>query len=91
MLRSWLTPDQLHQFNEHSWFIVRGGDTGKRYRINYANVAYNVHELDDNEHVVQRFCIVLKGNLPVGDVMLMQKISFEKTELDARRIANRRT
>jgi hypothetical protein len=48
LLRSWLTTDQLHQFDEHGWFIVRGSDTGKRYRINSADVAYNIHELDDD-------------------------------------------
>jgi hypothetical protein len=90
LLRSWLTPDQLRQFNEHGWFIVRGCDTDVRYRVNYANVAYNVHELDDNDHVVRCFCIVPTGNLPVGDVTLAQKLAFETTELEARRIANRR-
>jgi hypothetical protein len=91
LLRSWLTPDQLRQFDEHGWFIVRGGDTGERYRINYANVTYNVHQLDDNDHVVQRFCVVPAGNLPVADVMLAQKTSLENMELDVRRVANRRT
>jgi hypothetical protein len=90
LLRSWLTPDQLRQFNEHGWFIVRGCDTGVHYRINYASVAYNVHELDNNDQVVQCFCVVPEGNLPIGDVMLSQKMWFEMMELDTRRIANRR-
>jgi hypothetical protein len=90
LLRSWLTHDQLRQFDEHGWFIVRGSDTGERYRINYGNVAYNIHELDDNDHVVQRFCVVREGELPVGDVMLAQKIAFETEKLHARRVANRR-
>ena len=89
-LRSWLTPDQLRQFDEHGCFIVRGSDTGKRYQINYGNVAYNIDELDDNDCVVQRFCVVPEGNLPVGDVMLTQNFAFEKDELNARRVANRR-
>jgi hypothetical protein len=90
LLRSWLTSGQLRQFDRHGWFIVRGSDTGERYRINYANVAYNVHELDDNDRVVQRFCVVPEGELPVGDVMLAQKIAFETEEPHARRVANRR-
>jgi hypothetical protein len=88
LLRSWLTTDQLHQFDEHGWFIVRGSDTGKRYRINSADVAYNIHELDDNGRIVERFCVVPEGNFPIGDIMLTQKIAFETEELKARRVAN---
>jgi hypothetical protein len=90
LLRAWLTPDQLRQFDEHGWFIVRGDETGKRYRINYADASYNVQELNNDGLAVACFCIVPEGNLPVGDVMLVQKMAFELDELAARRIANRR-
>ncbi len=55
LLRSWLTPDQLRQFNESGWFIVRGGETGRHYRITYPHAPYNVHELDCDDEVVYVF------------------------------------
>jgi hypothetical protein len=88
LLRSWLTPDQLSQFDKHRWFIVRGSDTGKRYRINYANAPFNVHELDDDGKVVLRLCVVPQDITAPGDIMLSQKIALEKDELETRRIAN---
>ncbi|UWU75482.1 hypothetical protein N2603_36545 [Bradyrhizobium huanghuaihaiense] len=45
LLRAWLSPVQLAQFDEHQYFDVVGCDTAKRYRINYGTAA-NVHELD---------------------------------------------
>jgi hypothetical protein len=33
LLRSWLTPDQLNQWDARKEFEVIGGDTGTRYRI----------------------------------------------------------
>jgi hypothetical protein len=32
LLRAWLTLDQLRQYDANGWFIVRGSDTGARYR-----------------------------------------------------------
>jgi len=89
LLRSCLSAEQCKQFDKNHYFIVRGSDTGERYRINYADVAYNVHELDDQGDIVKRFCFVPEGNLPAGDVMLTQKLLLENDELKARAISNR--
>jgi hypothetical protein len=88
LLRSWLTPDQLRQFDESGWFIVRGGETGRRYRITYPRAPYNVHELDCDDEIVLRLCFVPKGIDAPGDVMLAQKISLETDEFSGRGVAN---
>ena len=89
LLRSWLSNEQREQFDKSRYFTVRGSETGERYRIMYGDTAYNVHELDDQDIIVRRFCFVPEGNLAPGDVMLAQKILLEKDELKARAIANR--
>jgi hypothetical protein len=88
LLRSWLTPDQLRQFDESGWFIVCGGETGCRYRITYPRAPYNVCELDCHDEAVLRLCFIPKGIDAPGDVMLAQKIALETDELSARTIAN---
>lgn len=88
LLRSWLTPDQLSQFDESGSFIVRGRETGRRYRITYPDAPYNVHELDCCDKVVLRLCFKPKDINAPGDVMLAQKIDLENDELGARAIAN---
>jgi hypothetical protein len=45
LLREWLSPEQLAQYDEHSYFEVIGCRTGKRYRIDHG-VGLNVYELD---------------------------------------------
>jgi hypothetical protein len=90
LLRSWLTLDQLRQFDANGSFIVRGGDSGGRYRINYPRAPYNVDELGDDGEVVLRLCFVPEEIYAPGDIMLAQKLSLEADELSARSIANRR-
>ena len=89
LLRSWLSPGQLRQFDTERWFVVHGGETGRRYRVTYPSAPYNVHELNCNDEVVLRLCFIPKDVVPPGDVMLAQKISLEYDELDTRAIANR--
>jgi hypothetical protein len=89
LLRSWLTPDQLCQFDDNGWFIVRGGETGRRYRVTYPRAPYNVHELDCHDEIVLRLCFGPEGIDAPGDVMLAQKMALEADELNARAIANR--
>lgn len=89
LLRSWLTLDQLRQFDENGSFIVRGGDTGHHYRVTFPHAPYNVHELDDDGNVVLRLCVIPKGIDAPGDIMLAQKIWLEADELGTRAVANR--
>jgi hypothetical protein len=67
---------------------VTGGETGRRYRIRYGN-AMNVQQLDHHGREVQSLCFSPRDLLPVGDVMLAQKLALELIETDALRVANR--
>jgi hypothetical protein len=82
LLRSWLTPAQLAQYDADKFFEVIGCASKKRYRIRHGR-ATNVDELDGAAAVVCRWCFVPAGNLVIGDVMLAQKIALETDELGA--------
>jgi hypothetical protein len=88
LLRHWLSPRQLAQFDAFNFFDVVGCHTAKRYRIYHATAA-NVEELDKVGHPIVRYCFVPKGYLVPGDVMLAQKIALETDELAALEVANR--
>ena len=88
LLRQWLSPPQRAQFTEKGYFEVVGGDTGKRYRI-YAGVATNVCEVDKNGRPTLGLCFLPMGDLPMGDVMLSQKIALESSENRALGVARR--
>ena len=90
LLRQWLSPPQRAQFAEKGYFEVVGGDTGKRYRI-YAGAATNVCEVDENGRPTLGLCFLPMGNLPIGDVMLSQKIALESSESRALRVATIRS
>lgn len=79
LLRHWLSPAQRGQFAEKGYFDVVGGDTGNRYRI-YAGAATNVCEIDENGRPKTGLCFLPRGDLPIGDVMLAQKIALETCE-----------
>lgn len=82
-----LTPEQLRQYEEHSYFDVIGGVTGHRYRIRHGKVM-NIDELDTDGFRLSKRCLHPVGNLVVGDVMLAQKIALELFETEALAIAN---
>ena len=84
LLRQWLSPVQRAQFAEKGYFV--GGDTGKRYRI-YAGAATNVCELDESGRPTLGLCFLPMGELPIGDVMLSQKIALESSESRALAVA----
>jgi hypothetical protein len=88
LLREWLSPKQLAEFDGCRHFEVIGCDSGKRYRIRYGRAA-NVYELDDAGHPRVGWCFVLAAHLAAGDVMLAQKIALETNELAALAVANR--
>jgi hypothetical protein len=77
LLRSWLTPEQLNQWDSRDEFEVIGFATGTRYRIT-RGVAMNVHQLNDTGEMVRQWCFQPQGKLAVGDVLLAQKIALEK-------------
>jgi hypothetical protein len=81
-----LSSAQRKQYATHGYFDVTGGDTGKHYRI-WHGCQLNVEQLHQNgKHV--RLCFVPRGGLPVGDIMLAQKIALELFESEAVEVAN---
>ena len=88
LLRHWLSPVQAAQFAEKGYFEVVGGETGKRYRI-YAGAATNVCEVDEKGRKKVGLCFLPIGELPIGDVMLSQKIALENSESGALAVARR--
>jgi hypothetical protein len=88
LLREWLSPEQLAQFDAQRYFDVIGCYSGKRYRIHYG-VMTNVHEIDDHDRFLVAWCFLPEGPLVAGDVMLAQKIALETHENAALAVANR--
>lgn len=79
LLRSWLSPAQLVQFDAHSHFDVIGSDSGRKYRIKFG-ICANILELSEDGRPKAGWCVVPDGCLVPGDVMLAQKIALETCE-----------
>jgi hypothetical protein len=88
LLRRWLSPAQQARLAENGYFEVVGCDTGRRYRI-HAGAATNVCELDELGRPKLGLCFMPLGELPIGDVMLAQKIALESSERGALAVATR--
>jgi hypothetical protein len=88
LLRSWLSPKQAQQWDALNEFEVVGSHTGTRYRIRRGKTM-NVHELDRAGNIVAHWCFAPQGDLPMGDVLLGQKIALETMERDACGIVER--
>ena len=87
LLRQWLSADERELFNAKGYLDVIGCHSGKRYRI-YYGVVSNVRELDEDGKPRLGVCFAPEGALPVGDVMLAQKIALETHEQSTRALAN---
>lgn len=88
-----LTPEQLKSYNEHGYFDVKGGTTGKTYRIKYGHT-HNIDELDADMQPAASLCFRLESGLGypdyvMGDHLLAQKICLEVDEQDTLEVANR--
>jgi len=88
LLKEWLSPEQLVQYERNRWFEVVGSKTGKRYRIQERQ-QQNVYELDAEGRPIRGWCFMPKGPLATGDVMLAQKIALETDEKGAMKVALR--
>jgi hypothetical protein len=88
LLREWLSPEQLAQFDASKYFEVIGCESGKRYRVSYST-GTNVHEVDQADRPIMGWCFVPSGDLVAGDVMLAQKIALETNERAALAVANK--
>jgi hypothetical protein len=82
-----LSPAQRRQHERHAYFDVIGGDTGKRYRIHHG-YQMNVEQFDQNGRRARLLCFMPRGGLPVGDIMLAQKMALELFESDTISVAN---
>lgn len=88
LLRQWLSPAQREQLLRKGYFEVLGNETGKRYRI-FPGTSVNVCELDNRGRPQHGLCFTPVGTLPIGDVMLAQKIALETCESKVNAIARR--
>jgi hypothetical protein len=90
-LKSCLSPEQLADYDRTRSFTVFGGTTGHRYRICWGisqNIIRTIEMLDGRELPVERLCFGPRG-VPIGDILLHQKIALEGDEEAALRIAGR--
>jgi hypothetical protein len=83
-----LSDSQRTEFLARGSFDVIGGDTGKRYRIK-RDRQMNIEELDGNGLRTKLLCFMPKGEVPLGDMMLAQKLALELFETEALGIAIR--
>jgi len=81
-----LSPAQRAQYDRFNYFDVIGGNTGRRYRIRHGQVM-NVEVLDNAGHRMCALCFMPKGHVPVGDVVLAQKLALESFEAAAIKVA----
>jgi hypothetical protein len=88
LLKQWLSPAQLAQYQKYGHFEVTGCHSSKRYRIRQTH-QMNMDELDEQGARTVAWCFCPEGDLPMGDVMLAQKIALENDELAALAVANR--
>lgn len=88
LLRAHLSALQRQQFDEHGWFDVVGGQSGRQYRVHRGYVT-NVQEVGSDGTCVQVLCFSPRGHLPLGDVLLAQKFALEMFEGDALAVACR--
>ena len=86
LLKEWLSPEQLAQYQSYGYFDVIGRQSGKRYRIRYGT-AMNVCEMDSRGKTTRGWCFVPCETFVAGDVMLAQKIALETDEWRALAVA----
>jgi hypothetical protein len=78
-----LSQTQREQYARCGYFDVIGGDTGKRYRIRHG-CQMNVEQIDQKGRSTHVLCFMPRGQLPVGDIMLAQKIALAESERSSR-------
>jgi hypothetical protein len=87
LLSDHLSQEQRIEYETRGYFHVTGSDTGKRYRVQ-RGFQMNVEELDERGRRVRLLCFMPEGLLPLGDMLLAQKMALELFEADALRVAN---
>jgi hypothetical protein len=87
LLQENLTEAQRQELAKHNFFHVRGGTSGKWYRIHRGR-QQNVVELGPDGYPLVGRCFLPGGNLCEGDVMIGQKAELEICEAEAIKISN---
>ena len=87
LLKSWLNPAQLAQYESHGSFDVIGSDGG-HYRIGPPN-PFNIRVIEPEGHCGSAYCVGPKDISAPGDIQLAQKIALETDEEGTIRQANR--
>lgn len=88
LLKEWLSPEQLAQYESYRYFDVIGRQSGKRYRIRYGT-GMNITQIGSGGKVEAGLCFVPGEPLVAGDVMLAQKIALETDEWNALAVAKK--
>ncbi len=90
LLLSHLTPAQQKTFTEKGWFVVEGGKSKTKYKINTNAFAGNVDILseDGKRRTGSMCCHASSDAIAHFDHHLAQKLMLEGAEDDFRRIAN---
>lgn len=87
LLKEHLTPQQQKHFDAYGCFDVVGSRSHKRYRIRIGTV-FNVDEYAADGQYSRSWCFGPVGNLPIGDVLLAQKLALESSEEETLSVAN---
>jgi len=87
LLREWLSPAQIAQYDRDGHFEVTGCHSGRRYRIRAAQ-NMNIDQLDASGVRTGVWCVGPAAYLPVADIMLTQKLALETDERAALAVAN---
>lgn len=92
LLLEHLNESQRKTYRENKWFIVEGGKSGHKYRINVnGTLVANIDVLENNRNESpHRICCHARLDAcPLGDQLLAQKLMLELDEDAFLRMANR--
>lgn len=76
LLAESLTEDQRKSMEDTKHFAVIGSD-GERYEIDCTRRQHNIFQVDKNGRRVREFCIGQRGDTPLADNHLAQKLLLE--------------
>lgn len=87
LLVAHLDDDQRKEYEAHRRFHVVGAD-GKRYEVDAQRRMHNVYELNAKGERTLEHCIYARGDVPLADNALAQKLMLETDVSAFVRIAN---
>ena len=90
ILKEWLSPQQLAQYEQYCYFDVTGSHTKRWYRI-YTGGSYNVREITRGGRYITDYCFYPDNLHHLGDILLAQKVALETNEQEVLKVANSNT